>query len=63
MGGKFAAYLDEFDRWFDSLWHGKALAYTIAVLAIAGALPCFCIAQLTSKPSQREQRQQEGETR
>jgi len=64
MGGKFAVFLDEFDRWFESLWHGKALAYTIAALAFAASLACFWFAQLTAKPptsgEQRPARRQHG---
>ena len=57
MGGKFAVYWDEFARWLASLWHGKALAYTIAALTFAAALGCFCVAQLISRPRQSEQPQ------
>jgi hypothetical protein len=48
IGGKFAVYLDEFNRWFASLWHGRALAYTIAVLAIAIAVVCIRVGDLIS---------------
>ena len=49
IGGKFAVYLDEFNRWFAGLWHGKTLAYTIGVLAIALALVCFWIGDMMSR--------------
>ena len=49
IGGKFAVYLDEFNRWFAGLWHGKTLAYTISVLAIALALLCFWIGDVMSR--------------
>ena len=29
-GGKANVLMDKFIRWFDGLWHGKALAFTIA---------------------------------
>jgi predicted SnoaL-like aldol condensation-catalyzing enzyme len=51
MGGRFAVYADDFDRWFTSLWHGKTLALTVAVLALAAALVCFGIARMVSNPS------------
>ncbi len=37
-GGKMAVLADEINRWFDSLWRGKNLAYTVAfiTLVIAG---------------------------
>jgi hypothetical protein len=31
-GGKINVLADEFMRWFDGLWHGKALASTLAVI-------------------------------
>jgi hypothetical protein len=39
IGGTGEVVLAEFHQWFDSLWHGKPLAYTVAVLCavIAGA--------------------------
>ena len=40
----------EFDQWLASLWHGKALAYTLAVLAAGIAAVCFLVAHLTSPP-------------
>jgi hypothetical protein len=48
MGGKLGVVLVEVNEWFASLWHGRRLAYTIAVLAIATAAGCFWIAQLMS---------------
>ncbi len=50
MGGKAAVYADRFDQWFASLWQGRTLAYTLAVLAIAIALACFWVAHLLSTP-------------
>jgi len=48
IGGKFAVYLDELNRWFSSLWHGRALAYTIAVIAIAIAVVCIRVGDMIS---------------
>jgi len=50
MGGKFAVYADQFNQWFASLWQGRALAYTVAVLAVAIALMCFLAGRLMSAP-------------
>jgi hypothetical protein len=33
-GGKAAVLADDFRRWFNGLWHGKSLAFTVAVLSI-----------------------------
>jgi len=39
-GGKASVLANEFTHWFDSLWHGKSLAFSIAAIAVllAGAL-------------------------
>jgi hypothetical protein len=37
FGGRAALLFDEFNRWFASLWHGKALAATVLWLAIAAS--------------------------
>jgi hypothetical protein len=54
MGGKFAVYADQFNQWFDGLWHGRPLAYTVAVLAVAISLVCFWVAWMTAGPSPSE---------
>src|SRR5215472_11876844 len=51
MGGKFAMLSADFNRWFMSLWHGRSLAYTIAVVAVVIAAGCFLLAQLTVPPT------------
>ncbi len=33
-GGKANVVAAEFWQWFDSLWHGQSLAYTVATLAV-----------------------------
>lgn len=37
-GGKANVLAAEFRIWFDGLWHGKSLAFTVAVLAVLLAL-------------------------
>ena len=37
-GGKANVQLDEFRRWFQTLWHGRSLAGTIACLSVMTAL-------------------------
>src|SRR2546422_8335217 len=51
MGGKFAVYVARFNQWFADLWHGRPLAYTVAVLAVAIASVCIWVARLMSVPS------------
>ncbi len=50
MGGKFAVYSVRFNQWLAGLWHGRPLAYTVAVLAVAVALVCFWVARLMAVP-------------
>ena len=54
MGGKFASLSVDFDRWFVSLWHGRSLAYTVAVIAVVIAAGCFLVAHFMSPPSPEE---------
>ncbi|HEV8117438.1 MAG TPA: hypothetical protein VGQ32_02875 [Thermoanaerobaculia bacterium] len=37
FGGKANVIVAEFQDWFESLWHGRQLAYTVAVLSILAA--------------------------
>jgi ABC-type dipeptide/oligopeptide/nickel transport system permease component len=41
IGGTAEVVLAQFHQWFDSLWHGKPLAYTVAVLCAVAAVACF----------------------
>ena len=43
FGGKAAVLFDEFNRWFASLWRGKALGVTIAWLSVGAAALLFWI--------------------
>jgi hypothetical protein len=36
-GGKANVLAAEFREWFDSLWHGKRLAFTVAVITVIAA--------------------------
>jgi hypothetical protein len=44
LGGKANVLGSEITNWFVGLWHGRNLAYTLAVLTIAIALMCFYLA-------------------
>lgn len=37
FGGKAAVLTSDFNQWFGSIWHGRALAYTMAVLTVVVA--------------------------
>lgn len=43
IGGNAAVLVAQFHQWFNGLWHGKPLAYTVAVLGAAIAGLCFFI--------------------
>jgi len=44
-GGKAALVVDDFNRWFVGLWHGKSLAFTVAGISIFISLVLFFVAQ------------------
>jgi hypothetical protein len=44
IGGKANILASELRDWFGSLWRGKGLARTLAVLSIGGSLACFFVA-------------------
>ncbi len=46
IGGMAAVYAARLNRWLAGLWHGRPLAYTVAVLSVAIALVCFCVARM-----------------
>jgi hypothetical protein len=46
VGGMAAVYAARFNRWLAGLWHGRPLAYTVAVSSIAIALFCFMVARM-----------------
>jgi hypothetical protein len=46
IGGKAAVVAAEFNEWFDSLWHGRRLAGTLAVLSVVASLLCILVAKL-----------------
>jgi len=60
-GGKAAVLADDFNRWFGGLWHGRSLAYTLALLAIGVALACFLAAHhLSNQPPHGVTEDQDG---
>ncbi len=60
IGGVSNVVAAEFSEWFTSLWHGKRLARTVGVLAIAGALGCFLAAHLLNYPPPEEKSRNDG---
>jgi hypothetical protein len=45
-GGKANVLATELREWFDSLWHGKRLAFTVAVITVSAA----CAFKLLATP-------------
>ncbi|MGF6661327.1 hypothetical protein QF000_002972 [Paraburkholderia atlantica] len=43
IGGNAAVLMAQLHQWFDSLWHGVRLAYTVTALGAALAAGCFFI--------------------
>ena len=46
FGGKANVLAVEFTRWFESLWQGRRLAFTVAFLGIAASLALYLIGRL-----------------
>jgi hypothetical protein len=44
LGGKANVLGSEITGWFTGLWHGRNLAYTLAVLTLVAASLCFYVA-------------------
>jgi hypothetical protein len=44
IGGKMNVLADEFSRWFISLWHGRSLALTVAVITVFLSFTLFIVA-------------------
>lgn len=49
MGGKATVRMAEFEDWLGSLWHGKRLAFTLALLATAIGGSCVYLAGLAAE--------------
>ncbi len=60
-GGTANVLADELRRWFDGLWHGKSLAFTLACLTILVSSGVFYTARrLTSSANTNVQRRTGG---
>jgi len=45
FGGKASVLFDDFNRWFEALWQGKALGVTLGWIAAIVALGVFLLAR------------------
>jgi hypothetical protein len=46
LGGRASVQMAEFDRWLSSLWHGRRLAVTLAVLGLVVGGTCWRVGAL-----------------
>ena len=53
-GGKANVFVNEVERWFVGLWHGKSLAFTVAFITIFISLGPFLVAKYLSSHSKSE---------
>ncbi len=49
-GGNAAVLADRFTRWFTGLWHGRSLAFTVAVIATVMSFGFYIAARSGSRP-------------
>ena len=54
ISGKTGVLAAEFMEWLESLWHGRNLAYTLAVISVGGSLTCLFLAhfQILGPPNE-----------
>ncbi|MFI5180995.1 MAG: hypothetical protein ACHQPI_06365 [Thermoanaerobaculia bacterium] len=60
-GGKANVLASDFREWFDGLWHGRSLAFTVAVLSVLLALVIFIA--LSPLPLREEEPKPPGRSR
>ena len=51
IGGKANVLASELIDWFNGLWHGQSLAYTVAFIAIAISIGLLVVADYSSNES------------
>ena len=56
LGGKATVYALRINEWLGRLWHGRQLAFTVAVPSIAIALICFWVANRLSATTPSDRR-------
>ena len=53
-GGKANVIANKFSRWFDGLWHGRSLAFTVAFLTLVIAFGYFLVARYVTSQSEAD---------
>lgn len=56
IGGQANVMAYQVTVWFENLWRGRELAYTLAVLSVLAAIACFYLADLLSEPPPEKER-------
>ncbi len=54
-GGKMNVFMDQFIRWFEGLWTGRQLAFTVLCIAVVLAAGC-CLAAHNLPPGAESRR-------
>lgn len=60
FGGKAAVLFAQFNRWFISLWRGKALAVTVLWITIIASVVAFVLARSVLEPAPGEDQHRDG---
>lgn len=60
IGGNAAVLMAQLHQWFDGLWHGTALAYTVAVLGALLAGACFFVGHFFADDEPQEPHKPQG---
>jgi len=59
-GGKANVIAAEITKWFEGLWHGKSLAYTVAFITIIASMALFFVAYHLPSESGPDDRNRNG---
>jgi hypothetical protein len=60
FGGKAAVLFAQFNRWFISLWRGKALAVTVLWITVIASVVAFVLARSVLEPAPGEDQHRDG---
>ena len=60
FGGKAAVLFAQFNRWFISLWRGRALAVTVLWITIIASVVVFVLARSIPEPAPGEDQDRDG---
>lgn len=61
IGGRFAVLSAQIDTWFESLWQGRTLGASIAVVSLAVAALILIVGHFAAAPAQAPARRRDGD--